>query len=975
MAEHDTSAARATAVQPGTAPPDLALLARHWLRVDADGRVLALSPALAATLSTSLPAVVGQPFANALMPASQLLWAVQQWPALKMQGALQETLLELVGHGPDRAPWPVMSTWCVEPGSAPPTYIGMLTPGHERQRLMADLKRARSSLDAIPGALLQVELQPDRSLRFPYASSTLLELLGVTPTQAASNSQLMLKVFTPESQRALTDTLLEATASGASTWKVVLTLQRQARRRLELVARRSTTDLVWHGLVTDVSEREQLQHELREQAETDPLTRLPNRPALMALMRSRLLAGQPFAVLFMDCDRFKQVNDSLGHDAGDDLLRQMARRLRHGLRPVDDLTNLAPPAGSAYPVTPVTPVSPAGPAATSTGGALTAVAARLGGDEFVVLADGISDAAAVAALADRLVHRMARPYKLQGLELVATVSMGVVLTQPDSTAEDLLRNADTAMYEAKQRARGQWVLFEPDMHARAVAALALESDLRTALRTRQLRVAYQPIIEIATGRVVGMEALARWRHPQKGEISPAAFIPIAEASGLISELGETILVNACQQFADWRRLGLAVPPRLSVNLSSAQLADLGLPERIRLMLEETGLPGSSLQLEITESLAMSGMRVEQSLAALRGLGIQLALDDFGTGHSSLASLQQLPVGQVKIDRAFVSDIEHSAYHRALVQAVVKVAHALSLEVVAEGVETVDQARMLSELGCPRAQGWLYARALEAAAVPDFLGTPSLQVLDPQPTSREFPVVAHRGFQVVVTDPQGRTVHVNTAFSINTGYTLSEMLGRTPGSVLQRADSDPESIRRLGEALRSGQGCIGVEIVNYRKDGTAFDSLIDIEPVRDADGRIVQFVSVQTEISELRRHQRELSDLRQRLEDVRTLGLIGFLERDLVTGRSLADANVLTMFGLSADRAAPTWDDLRAAVHPDSHAEFDRYVDAVRGGIEQGVIRFQVSPDPTAPRHLQLHWTRRGQRLLETLVDMGVTGAG
>ncbi|RZS52072.1 EAL domain-containing protein [Sphaerotilus mobilis] len=940
--------------------PDLAPLARHWLRLDANGHVLALSPALAADAASVAP-VIGQPFAAALVPASQLIWAVQQWPTLKRQGVLQETLLELAGAGPDRSPWPVTSTWCVEPGRTPPSFIGLLTPGHERQRLMADLKRARSSLDAIPGALLQIELQPDRSLRFPYASSTLLELFGVTPTQVASNSQLMFKVFTPDSQGRLVEALLEATTAGASTWKVILTLQRQPRRRLELVARRSPADLVWHGLVTDVSEREQLQTELREQAETDPLTRLANRPALMALMRSRLQAGQPFAVLFMDCDRFKQVNDSLGHDAGDDLLRQMARRLRQGLRPIDDLAKLANPAVAAG-----TSGSEAGPVANPPG----AVAARLGGDEFVVLADGIASTQAVAALADRLVQLMAKPYKLREMELVATVSVGVVLAQPGNTAEDLLRNADTAMYEAKGRARGHWVMFEPAMHARAVAALALESDLRTALRTRQLRVAYQPIVEIATGRVVGMEALARWRHPLKGEISPATFIPVAESTGLIAELGEFILVTACQQFADWQRHGLAVPPRLSVNLSSAQLADLGLPERIRQMLEDIELPGSALQLEITESLATSGPTVERSLAMLRAQGIRLALDDFGTGHSSLASLQQLPVQQVKIDRAFVSDIEHSAYHRALVQAVVKVAHSLSLDVVAEGVETLGQARMLAELGCPRAQGWLYARALEADAVPALLSAAGLRVLNPPSSDQDVPVVAHRGFQVVVTDPQGLTVHVNTAFSINTGYTLSEMLGRTPGSVLQRADADTASVRRLRDALRTGAGCIGVEIVNYRKDGTAFDTLIDIEPVRDADGRIVQFVSVQTEVSELRRQQRELSDLRQRLQDVRSLGQIGFVERDAITGTGLGDANALSLFGLGTDQATPDWRDLRTRVQPDTLADFDRYVDDVRGGIERGTCRFRVGS-----RLIQLQWTRRGQRLLETLVDVGQSGRG
>ena len=341
----DPAAAR-SALRPAGGPPDLALLARHWLRIDAEGRILALSTALSTALSAArtpaaaggtgvAPSLIGQPFASSLVPASQLLWAMQHWPALRQNGSLQESLLELSGVGPDRTPWPVIATWCVEPGTTPPSYVGMLTSGHERQRLLADLKRARSSLDAIPGALLQIELQPDRSLRFPYASSTLLELLGVTPAQAAANSQLMLKAFTPESQQRLAETLAEATATGTSTWKVVLTLQRTSRRRLELVARRSATDRVWHGLVTDVSEREQLQNELREQAETDPLTHLANRPALMTLMRQRLQTGQSFAVLFMDCDRFKQVNDSLGHAAGDAVLRALALAAREVLRGQD----------------------------------------------------------------------------------------------------------------------------------------------------------------------------------------------------------------------------------------------------------------------------------------------------------------------------------------------------------------------------------------------------------------------------------------------------------------------------------------------------------------------------------------------------------------------------------------------------------------------------------------------------------------
>jgi EAL domain-containing protein (putative c-di-GMP-specific phosphodiesterase class I) len=264
------------------------------------------------------------------------------------------------------------------------------------------------------------------------------------------------------------------------------------------------------------------------------------------------------------------------------------------------------------------------------------------------------------------------------------------------------------------------VLFEPEMHQRVADSLSLEADLRQALQAGQLRAVFQPIVHIGNGNVVGMEALARWHHPMRGEVSPVQFIPIAEEAGLIGALGEQVLRLACTAFAGWQRDGLVVPQRLSVNLSRAQLTDLSLPTRILLLLDEVGLPCNRLQLEITESLAMDNASVRSLLAELRSLGMQLALDDFGTGHSSLASLQAFPIQQVKIDRAFVRELETSTYHRALIQAMLQVAAALNLEVVAEGVETSGQARLLHDMGCQRAQGWLYARALEVDAVPAYL---------------------------------------------------------------------------------------------------------------------------------------------------------------------------------------------------------------------------------------------------------------
>ena len=856
------------APRPVTSVPDFSALVSHWLRLAGDGRVLALSPALAAG-DAGVCLKVGEPFARSLTPASQLLWATHHWPTLKLRGTLLEAVLDMVTTADRKAGnpaeaaldggsrgWPVSSSWQREQSGGSESFLGMLTMGLERRRLLEELQRTRNSLNAMPGALLQIEAQPDTTLHFPYASNSLLDLLGITPAQAERAPQRLLDALTVESRDHLRAVVANADQAQTDRWLAVLTPRRQPKRRLELVARRSLPDKTWHGVLTDVSRREQLQMDLRLQAETDALTTLPNRTALMSLLRQRLQGRQRFAVLFMDCDRFKQVNDSLGHDAGDKLLRLMARRLRHGLRPADDLLTLAPAANLSAPMH---------------------VAARLGGDEFVVVADDLADAEALAAMADRLVQLMARPYRVQGMELVASVSVGVVLAQPGDTAEQVLRNADTAMYEAKRRNRGHWVLFEPDMHARAVAALTMESDLRSGLRAQQLRAVFQPIIEISSGRVVGMEALARWHHPQHGEISPAGFIPVAESSGLIAELGEIVLTHACQHFAAWREQGLPVPARLSVNLSRAQLTDPDLPERIHKLLQGLGLPCSVLQLEITESLAMADGRVDQALATLRGLGVQLALDDFGTGHSSLASLQQLPVQQVKIDRAFVHDIETSVYHRALVEAVVKVARALKLEVVAEGVETVAQARLLAELGCPRAQGWLYARALEADAIPAFLQGEVPRVLEEQPQGAAALVLANRGHQVIVTDSQGLTVHVNTAFTQNTGYTLTDIRGQKPGSVLQGTGTDLRAVRKLSDAVRTGVGCMGVEILNYRKDGTSFHSLVDIEPVHDGSGAIVQFVSVQTEISDFKRIQQELLDLRLRVEEARAIGLAGAAE--------------------------------------------------------------------------------------------------
>jgi diguanylate cyclase (GGDEF)-like protein/PAS domain S-box-containing protein len=922
--------------------PSLSGLPGHWVQLDAAGHLCEVDPALAQRLGRH-PRPERVPFSDWLTPASAVLWSTVVWPSLHTRGQLHEAVLCFSATGNGGEDWQCLSHWQANTVGGHTFYAGLLTSSAERRRMMEELKQAHESLDAMPGAVLQLQHLRDGSLAFPYASNGLLDLLGVSPWQAARSPQRLMTALTPESRATLEQAATDALATGAQQWRVVLKTRQHPQAHLELAAERASEPDLWHGVLIDVTDRERLQQELRRRADTDTLTQLPNRQALLAQLGQRIAAQRRFALLFMDCDRFKQINDSLGHDAGDELLRHLAQRLQHAVRPTDAVIGMA--ALGAEPL-----------------------AARLGGDEFVVVVDDIADAQSVSGVADRLIRTMAQPYSLRGVEIVTSVSVGVVLASGASEPMQLLRDADTAMYEAKHRGRGRWVLFEPDMHERVSQALELEGELRKALRAGQLRPVFQPIVEIATGRVVGMEALARWRHPERGDISPAQFVSVAESSGLIAELGETMLRLSCSQFAAWREQGLAVPPRLSVNLSRAQLNDRGFPQRVGQLLDEAGLPCTALQLEVTESLAMDDDSVRLALMSLRTMGVQLSLDDFGTGHSSLASLQLFPVQQVKIDRSFVREIETSAYHRALVQAALQVAHALKLEVVAEGVETAAQARQLSELGCSRAQGWLYARALEAADMPAFLAARAIRVLDgARPDTG--PLASHsRAHHVVITDADGKTVHVNTAFTLNTGYTLADMLGRSPGSVLQGRDSDPRVVRLLRDAVVTGSGCLGVEIVNYRKDGTPLHLVLDIEPVRDASGRITQFISLQTEVSDRKRDQEELIDLRSRIEDVRAVGLVGFWERDLATGESKCDSNVLRMLDRAEGGPAPSWCEVLDRVTPDSRPSLERYFADLKSGGTSGLVEYSLRLRDGGLRDLQVHWSRRGERVLGMMVD-------
>ena len=447
------------------------------------------------------------------------------------------------------------------------------------------------------------------------------------------------------------------------------------------------------GVHIDQSEQVQMQAMLRHAARTDGLTQLPNRAAVFDRVQQVIerAARQPrfgYAVLFMDFDRFKQVNDTLGHAAGDELLRQIAQRLRQALRAGDEVHQR--------------------PSYQHTAG-------RVGGDEFVVVLEGVHGRDEASAIARRLLDVLAEPYDLGGQRVQSTASIGIVTSeQAANDANTVMRDADTAMYEAKRNGRGRWVVFDPSMHERVAHGLVLEQALREALDRHELFVVYQPVLALQPGGLVGMEALLRWRHPQRGLVSPAEFIPVAEESGLIVALGRFVLEAACRQFVAWQAaLGPLAPQALSVNLSPRQLQSPGLFDEVRQCLRDTGMPAQALQLEVTETLAAQDDDARARLRELKTLGLRIALDDFGTGYSSLACLHQLPVDTVKIDRSFVMHAVDSAYHRVLIEATIRVAQTLGMSTVAEGIEHAEQAALLGQLHCDHGQGYLFSPPMPA----------------------------------------------------------------------------------------------------------------------------------------------------------------------------------------------------------------------------------------------------------------------
>jgi diguanylate cyclase (GGDEF)-like protein len=450
-------------------------------------------------------------------------------------------------------------------------------------------------------------------------------------------------------------------------------------------------------VLEDVTARKAAQARVARLALHDPLTGLPNRALFQdrlaqALARARrtgdLGEGEQVAVMLLDLDGFKDVNDALGHETGDRLLQAVAARLAPIVRASDTL-------------------------------------ARLGGDEFALVQAGVRRSSDAAALAGKLLRRLAKPCELDGHAFHVSASLGIALFPRDGeNPETLLRHADLALYRAKAEGRGAFRCFEPGMDAAARARRRLEGELRVALERKEFVLHYQPQLDLHTGRFTGAEALVRWHHPERGLVMPGAFVPLAEATGLIRPLGEWVLREACRQAAAWRAAGLP-PLTVAVNLSPTQLRDADLPGMVARVLRRRAGVSLRLELEITETVLMETLGSEAGgvLARLVAGGVELAIDDFGTGYSSLSYLKQLPARSLKIDRAFVAGLGVDAADTVLVRSMVEMAHGLGKRVVAEGVETETQLAFLRALGCDAAQGFLLARPQPAEDVSGLLARP------------------------------------------------------------------------------------------------------------------------------------------------------------------------------------------------------------------------------------------------------------
>jgi diguanylate cyclase (GGDEF)-like protein len=525
-------------------------------------------------------------------------------------------------------------------------------------------------------------------------------ILGLDPAHAMLTHELLLDCVHLEDRNRVAAAFAHGLADGhgfAVQHRVVQPggRVRQVHQQIEVIecdSQGRAVQLV--GAIHDVTQRTDAEEQIRRLAYYDTLTGLPNRLLFMQQLQTALgyaeRHGQKVALMFVDLDNFKRVNDTMGHGAGDELLQAVSARLVNSIRVLDSVSRISALDGD-------------GPSI-----------ARLGGDEFTVMVSEVGGADEAAVVARRLVDALAQPLTVQGTELFVGGSVGIAL-YPDDGADiqTLLKNADTAMYRAKESRKGSFHFYDPSMTERAMQRLATETLLRHAIEREELRLMFQPRVDLKTQRIVGAEALLRWQHPERGLVGPEEFIGLAEECGLIVAIGEWVLSAACKQLARWRDAGQRPIP-VAINLAASHLREPMLPASVAHALAFHGLPATLLEIEVTESVMLSDPEASiRNAVALSEFGVRLAIDDFGTGYSSLNYLKRLPVSCLKVDQSFIREMTVDASSAGIVTAIIAMAHTLDLTVVAEGVEHEAQLIALRARGCDQFQGFLFSRALPA----------------------------------------------------------------------------------------------------------------------------------------------------------------------------------------------------------------------------------------------------------------------
>lgn len=547
------------------------------------------------------------------------------------------------------------------------------------QRLVANM----------PGMVYRYLPCADGPDQFTFVNSASGELLELEPEMVLQDASSFLELIHPDDLLSFQESVLTSTQSFLPwRWEGRIITPSGQFKWIQGSSRpeRTAEGDVWDGLLLDITSRKQAEEQLVRNAFYDALTGLANRTLFMerleqAVEQAKRHKDYLFAVLFLDLDRFKVINDSLGHLLGDQLLSDIANRLTACLRPTDTL-------------------------------------ARLGGDEFTLLIENIRDVSDALRVAKRIQAELSIPFELDGQNVFTSASIGIALSARGyKQPEDILRDADIAMYRAKSQGAARYEIFNTQMYAQAVARLQLETELRLAVERQEFRIYYQPIVELATSFLVGFEALVRWQHPTRGLIFPIDFLPVALETGLSSLIDQWVLAQACCQTQQWQEQHPHFQPlTISVNVCSSRLAQPELIEQTKQILLQTGLDASSLKLEITEDAIMENNEaVTSKFAQLQAIGIQLSIDDFGTGYSSLSRLDQFPISMLKIDRSFISKLGQNSKDIGIVEAIVTLAQKLGIEVIAEGVETLEQLQKLRELKCQYGQGYLFSRPLDSDA--------------------------------------------------------------------------------------------------------------------------------------------------------------------------------------------------------------------------------------------------------------------